>query len=59
VLQPVVGLHAAAIDPHFPASQHPIDVAFRHALQPPQQEIIDSLRSGFLADFEYRGASLA
>jgi hypothetical protein len=33
-------------------------VALRHAFQPAQQEIVDALRRGFLADFEYRGACL-
>jgi hypothetical protein len=56
--EPIVGLHPPAVDSHFPASEHPIYVALRDAFQPAQQEIIDALALGFLADFEYRGASL-
>ena len=58
VPQPVVGLDAPAVDAHLSAPEHPIHVTLRHALEPAQQEIVDALSLGFLADFEYRRASL-
>ncbi len=53
-LQPVVRLHPAAVHPHFPAAQDPVDVALRHALQGAQQEVVDALRLALLAHF-HRG----
>jgi hypothetical protein len=50
--QPVIGPHPAAVDPDFAAPEHAVDVAFRHAFQLPQQEVVDPLAFGFLADFE-------
>jgi hypothetical protein len=41
------------------AAQHTVDVAFGHALEPAQQEIVDALRLAFLADFQQSGASVA
>ena len=51
-LQPVVGLHPPAVDPHFAAAQHPVDVAFRHAFQLAQEEVVDALGLAFFADFQ-------
>jgi hypothetical protein len=58
-LQPVLGLHAAAVDPHLAAAQDPVDMAFRHALETAQQEIVDALRRRFFADFQGGRPSLA
>ncbi len=42
-LQAVLRSHAAAIDAHLAAAQHPINMAFRHPFQAAQQEIVDAL----------------
>jgi hypothetical protein len=41
--QPVIGLLALAVDPHFPAAQQPVDPAAGHAGQLAQQEIVEPL----------------
>jgi len=47
-----IGLgNALLVDPHFPA-QDAIDVALGHALQLPEEEIIDALTGAFLVDFD-------
>jgi len=58
-LEAVVGFDAPAIHPDFPAAQHPVNVALRHALQLAQQEVVDALGLAFLADFQrpYLGPS--
>src|SRR5690606_30932937 len=40
-------LDALAVDAHFATAQDAVDVAFRHALQARQQEVVDAL-AGFL-----------
>src|SRR5687767_9163551 len=50
--QAVIGLHAAAVDPYLAAAHHAVDVAFRHALQLTQQEVIDALGVAFFADLD-------
>jgi hypothetical protein len=50
-LQPVVRADPAAIHPYFAAAKHAIDMAFRHAAQRAQQEVVDPLGRAFLADF--------
>ena len=53
------GFDAAAVDPHLAAAQHAVDVAFGHALQVAQQEVVDALRRAFFPDFQRRRPSLA
>ena len=43
LLQPVSGIHALAVDPDFTAAQDAVDVAARHPLADPQQEVIHTL----------------
>jgi hypothetical protein len=58
-LQAVLGLDPAAVDADFAAAQDTVDVAFRHALQAAQEEVVDPLRGRFFPDFEGGRPSLA
>ena len=54
ILTPVVGLDPAAVDPDFAAADHPVDMAFRHALEVAQQEVVEALRLAFLPTHSQR-----
>jgi hypothetical protein len=41
--KPVFGIDAALVDPDFPATQNPVDMAFGYTLTDTQQKIIDPL----------------
>ena len=43
LLNPVLSIHALAIDAHLALAQQPINPAARHGLEVPHQEIIDPL----------------
>src|SRR5262245_10886613 len=58
-LEPIVRLDPAAVDPHFTAAQHPVDVALGHALEPRNQKIVDALAGVFFAHFRPGNPRLA
>ena len=41
--EPIGWLYSAPVDPDFALAQHPIDAAFGHIAQRPQQKIVNSL----------------
>ena len=49
---PVVGLYPPAIDADFAAADHAVDMAFRHAFETAQEEIVEPLRLAFFPDNE-------
>jgi len=51
--------YAPAIHPHLAAAQDPVDVAFRHAFQHPEQEIVDALARAGLVHRDPRRGVLA
>ena len=57
VHEAVIRLDSPAVDPHLPAAQDPVHVAFGHALEVTDQEIVDSLADTFLTDFKHRRPS--
>jgi hypothetical protein len=59
LFEAVFGLDPAAVDPDLAAAEHPVNMAFWHALEDPQQEIVDALPCPVLPDFKPRSASLA
>ena len=58
-LQPILGRHTPLVYPHLAAAHDAIDVALRHALGDAQQEIVDALALGLLADFKPRNRIFA
>jgi len=50
-LQTVVGADPAAVDPHFPAAQDPVDVALGNAFQQLSQVVVDALTSRIFTHF--------
>jgi hypothetical protein len=51
-LQPVLGRHPALVHPYLAAAQDAVDVALGHALGDAQQEVVDALAFGLLADLK-------
>ncbi len=51
-LQPILGRHPALVHPHLAAAQDAVDMALGHTLGNAQQEVVDALAFGFLADFK-------
>jgi hypothetical protein len=48
-----------SVQPHLAAAKDPIYVAFRHALQDAQQEVVDPLASRIFSDRKRRASILA
>jgi hypothetical protein len=58
--EPVFGVDAFAVDPHFPFAQQAIDTAARHGLEMPHEEIVYSLPGFRIADgMDHEGTSRA
>jgi hypothetical protein len=50
--QPVLGRNPALVDPYLAAAQDAVDVALGHTLGDAQQEVVDALAFGLLADLK-------
>lgn len=52
--EPVLRIDPTLIDADFPASQDPVNMAFRHAFADAQQEVVDTLTCSAVVDLDHR-----
>ena len=55
-LQTIGRIDPAAVDPHLPGTQQPIDVALGNALQNAHEKIVDALAGFLLANGRHSGS---
>ena len=46
-LDPRLGLRAALVDPHFAGADDPVDMRLRHALEMPEEKVVEPLTGRF------------